>query len=123
LGRLRQKKQYDLGTKLTTFQPGDVIYLREMVRRKRGCPKFRLRWKGPYTVIKRLSDLNYLVRVKKNKEIIVNVNKMKPCHQGSPFLPPTSGDKSRRETERNDEGTEADAEEIMLPAPYSCVER
>jgi hypothetical protein len=32
-------------------------------------------------VIRRLSDLNYLVMVTRNKEIVVNVNKMKPCHQ------------------------------------------
>jgi hypothetical protein len=87
------------GTKLTTFQPGDVVYLRGMVRRKRGCPKFRLKWKGPFTVVKRLSDLNYLVKLKRNKEVVVNVNKMKYCHQGISPLTPRSQGLSRSETD------------------------
>jgi hypothetical protein len=41
VGRERQKEQYDNGTKLTTFQPGEAVYLRGMVKGKRGCPKFR----------------------------------------------------------------------------------
>jgi hypothetical protein len=76
-GREKQKEQYDKGTKLIVFQPGEMIYLHEMIKGKGGCPKFRIRWRGPYEVIRRLSDLNYLVRVTRNKEIVVNVNKMK----------------------------------------------
>jgi hypothetical protein len=48
-----------------------------MIRSKRDCPNFRLRWKGPYEIIRRLSDLNYLIRVLWNEEVVVNVNKMK----------------------------------------------
>jgi hypothetical protein len=118
-GREKQKEYYDKGTKLRVFQPGDMVYLREMVRRKRECPKFRIRWKGPYTVIKRLSDLNYLVRVKRGKEIVVNLNKMKRCwREGSssvpnpvcdPPLPPNLG-----------VGLEQTVEDrINSPIPYS----
>jgi hypothetical protein len=63
MGRERQKEQYDRGTKLVTFQPGEIVYLREMTKGKRGCPKIRLRWKGPYEVLRRLSDFNYLVKI------------------------------------------------------------
>jgi hypothetical protein len=56
-----------------------MIYLRELRKGKHGCPKFQLRWKVPYEVIWRISDLNYLVRIARNKEAIVNVNKMKRC--------------------------------------------
>jgi hypothetical protein len=59
VGRERQKEQNDKGTKLTTFQPGEVVYLREMTKGKRGCPKFRVKWKSPFEVLRRLSDLNY----------------------------------------------------------------
>jgi hypothetical protein len=90
-GREKHKEQYDKGTKLIIFQPGEMIYLREMVKGRRGCPKFRLRWKGPYEVLRRLSDLNYLVRVTRNKEIVVNVNKMKRCHKSVPMVPPSRG--------------------------------
>jgi hypothetical protein len=103
VGRRRQKEQYDKGTKLTTFQSGDIVYLREMVRRKRACPKFRVRWKGPFTVIKRLSDLNYLVKVKRNKEIVVNVNKMKLCHQKTSCLPSRQSNELRKEVDKSNE--------------------
>lgn len=71
MGRERQKEQYDKGNKLTTFQPGEMVYLREMIKGKRGCPKSRLRWKGPYEVLRGLSDLNYVIRIARNKEIMV----------------------------------------------------
>jgi hypothetical protein len=79
VGRRRHKEQYDKGTQLVNFQPGEMAYLREMGKGRYGCPKFRFRWKGPYEVMWRLSDLNYLVKIARNKEVIVNVNKMKKC--------------------------------------------
>ena len=115
MGRERQKKQYDKGTKITVFQPGEMIYLREMTRRKRGCPKFRLRWRGPYEVVKRLSDLNYLIRVKRNKEIVVNVNKMKRCHQKPDPLSFKTTDNPTPESENGDQQEGRDEEEVTSP--------
>jgi len=51
--------------------------------------KFRIRWKGPYEVIRRLSDLNYLVKLSRTKEIVVNVNKMKKCFRQTALRPST----------------------------------
>jgi hypothetical protein len=92
-----------------------------MVRRKRDCPKFRLRWKGPFTVVRRLSDLNYLVRVARNKEIVVNVNKMKRCRQETPPLPSATKSSSLRESEGNEEEGEPNEIHVNLPTPYSYV--
>jgi hypothetical protein len=39
----KQKESYDRGTKLVTFRPGDMVYLREMTRGKQTCPKFQIR--------------------------------------------------------------------------------
>lgn len=115
IGRERQKKQYDKGTRITIFQPGEMIYLRVITNQKRGCPKFRLKWRGPYEVVRRLSDLNYLIRIARNQEIAANVNKMKRCHQNldpSSFNPtniptPESGNGNRQE--------EGDEEEVTSP--------
>jgi hypothetical protein len=52
-------------------------------------------------VIKRLSDLNYLVKVKRNKEIVVNVNKMKLCHKKTSCLPSRQNDESRKELDKS----------------------
>ena len=66
-----------------------MVYLKEMVNRRKKCAKFRMRWKGPYEVIRRLSDLNYLVRLSRAKEIVVNVNKMKKCFRRTALRPTT----------------------------------
>jgi hypothetical protein len=115
LGRNRQKEQYDKGTRLTIFQPGDIVYIREMVRRKRECPKFRVKWKGPFTVIRRLSDLNYLVKVRRNKEIVVNVNKMKHGYTKTPSHPNVIVDNL---SDGVSEPEEMDQERITSPHPY-----
>ncbi|KDR10042.1 hypothetical protein L798_00308 [Zootermopsis nevadensis] len=80
IGREKQRKQYDKGTKLVTFQPGEMVYLKQMNKGRQTCLKFRTRWKGPYEVVRRLSDLNYVVRLPEGREIVVNVNKMKGCY-------------------------------------------
>jgi hypothetical protein len=94
LGQERQKEYYNRGTKLVTFQAGDMVYLKEMMNGRRKCAKFRIRWKGPYEVIWRLSDLNYLVKLSRAKEIVVKVNKMKKCFRQT-ALRPTTGAKRR----------------------------
>jgi transposase InsO family protein len=81
IGREMQKEYYNTGTKLVTFQPGDMVYLKDMVNSRQKCAKFRIRWKGPYEVIRCLSDLNYLIKLSRTKEIVVNVNKMKCFRQ------------------------------------------
>jgi len=87
ISRERQKEYYNKGTKLVTFQPGDMVYLKEMVNSRQTCAKFRIRWKGPYEVIRRLSDLNYLVKLSRTKEIVANVNKMKRCFRQTALRP------------------------------------
>jgi hypothetical protein len=119
-GTERQKEQYDKGTRLTIFRPGDLIYLRDITRRKRSCPKFRIRWRGPYEVVRRLSDLNYLVRVARNKTILVNVNKMKRCYRELPSSSPMPTDSATPEV-GNGCGQEMTAEEdVTTPTQYTC---
>ena len=95
IGRERQKKYYNIGKKLVTFQPGDMVYLKEMMNSRQKCAKFRVRWKGPYEVMQRMSDLNYLVKLSRTKEVVVNVNKMKKCFRQT-ALRPTNKRQSRR---------------------------
>ncbi|PNF43061.1 hypothetical protein B7P43_G04743 [Cryptotermes secundus] len=115
-GRERQKEQYDKGTRLIIFRPGDLIYLRDMTRRKRSCPKFPIRWRGPYEIVRRLSDLNYLVRVARNKEIVVNVNKMKRCYREESHWSPRPTEGPTPEV-GNGEGQETTAEEVTTHTP------
>jgi hypothetical protein len=107
MGSERQKEQYDKGTKLIIFQPGDVVYLRKMIRRK---------------VLRRLSDLYYLVRVARNKEVVVNVNKMKRCHQKTPSLPSIPTGIPTAESERDGGQERTDEEGMTSPIPYNNFE-
>jgi hypothetical protein len=56
LGKRKQKEYYNLGTKLRQFQGGDFAYLKEMAPGSNQGSKFQLGWKGPFELIKRLSD-------------------------------------------------------------------
>jgi hypothetical protein len=75
-----------------------MVYLKEMNLKKRGA-KFKTKWKGPYEVIRRLSDLNYLVKMSRSKEIVVNVNKMKSCFRKTASRPTTERRRVRDTTE------------------------
>jgi transposase InsO family protein len=90
VGRAKQKIQYDKNTKLVTFSVGDYIYLKEMAIGPGKSKKFRGRWRGPFEVIKRLSDWNYQIRMKPGKDVVVNVNRMKLC-RSSPTRKRTTG--------------------------------
>jgi len=78
--RAKQKAYYDRNTKLVTFSVGDYVYLKGMVIGAGKSKNFRTRWRGPYLVTKRLSDLNYQTQITPGKLAIVNVNRLKRCH-------------------------------------------
>jgi hypothetical protein len=44
------------------------------------CKKFRERWRGPFLITKRYSDLNYQIRIKPGKLATANINRLKKCH-------------------------------------------
>jgi len=79
IGRVKQKIQYDKNTKLVTFSEGDYIYLKEMTIGVGKSKKFRNKWRGPYLITRRFSDLNYQIQLKPGKFTTVNVNRMKKC--------------------------------------------
>jgi hypothetical protein len=62
------------------FSEGDYAYIKEMTIGVGKSKKFRTRWKGPYLITKRLSDLNYQIQLKPGKCVTVNVNRMKKCY-------------------------------------------
>ena len=70
------KKNYDRHTEQREFSPGDqVLALMPIV----GSP-FQARYTGPYTVIEKLSDLNYFIATpgrRKSKQLC-HINLLKP---------------------------------------------
>jgi len=73
------KRAYDVAVKPVSFQPGDMVWY--------FCPRTRLgtspKWTrfstGPYQVVKRINDINYVIRATcKSRPMIIHVNKLRP---------------------------------------------
>lgn len=90
----RQKHYYDRSLQECSFEPNDVVLLK-ILKAQKG--KFNMRWKGPYVVIEKLSNLNYLIRHQDDTyPVVVHVNRMR---------------KWRGETKFNEENSDTDTEE------------
>jgi hypothetical protein len=77
--------------------------------------KFRDRWRGPFLITKRLSDWNYQIQLKPGKTVVVNVNRMKRCHN------PPKKTRSNRDTAvskrmptGNDQNSETEMTDIVI---------
>ena len=80
--RLDQKYQYDKKAKKRIFQVGDIVYITNAggasKKLKQGeGRKFILPWKGPYTIVQRLGEVNYRLRNDEGKEELIHENRMK----------------------------------------------
>lgn len=74
---VEMKARYDAKSRIPTFKEGDKVWLHNP-RRKRGlCPKLQNDWEGPYTVVKKISDL--VVRIQSGKkQRVVHVDRLAP---------------------------------------------
>ena len=66
------EKQYNKKVKGDKFEKGDLCMLLELYKKH----KYSERWRGPYKVVKRISDNNYVVDIKGTPKV-VNFSKMK----------------------------------------------
>jgi len=72
------KRAYDVAVKPVSFQPGDMVWYFCPRARLGTSPKWTRFYKGPYQVIKRINDINYVIRATaKSRPIIVHVNKLR----------------------------------------------
>ena len=79
IGRKKSKKYYDRNTKLQKFYPGDLVYLLDPIAKRRVARKFAAKWQGPYLVVERRSQLTYKILNDNGRELVVHVNRLKPC--------------------------------------------
>lgn len=74
------KKNYDNKIIVFEFQPNDEVLLLDESNPKRGqSKKLSADWKGPYKVLQRVSNTNYLIQFGR-RQIQVHVNKLKPYY-------------------------------------------
>ena len=78
------KQHYDRVVRPTTFDPGDLVryyYPRKLKGRSRKWSRYYV---GPYRIVKRVNDVNYMIRLNdRTRAIIVHVNKLKPYYEFS----------------------------------------
>lgn len=124
----KQKQYYDRKTRERHFSPGDKV----LILLPSSTNKLHALWKGPYRVIKRLSDVDYQVQVGGNKGLqTYHLNMMRPfkVRQEQAFLctntmedeseelpfessPVTSGKETWRDVRISDTLTDEQREEV-----------
>jgi ribosomal protein L21E len=74
-----QKQYYDKSTRLTAYEIGDRVMLKEMAN----VPgKFNMRWEGPYIVTEKKGDVTYKIQSEETKKfLVVHVDRMKKFHR------------------------------------------
>ena len=86
-GHQRQKDIYDKRVHGKPYQEGDAVWLLDPVVAEGQSKKFHHSWKGPFRVLKRISDCDYLVESSAGKctQTIVHFNRLKLCTLATRF--------------------------------------
>ena len=77
--KTKQKVYFDKKTRKRSFKMGDKVLLLLPT----SSNKLLAEWKGPFEVIRKLNDVDYLVRIQ-DKERVYHVNMLKQFHERSP---------------------------------------
>ena len=77
---LKQQQGYNNRLKQNEFESGSLVYFLNPVKGKSPKENY-MKWKGPYVVVKKLSDAVYKIRLNSRSEpIIVNHDRLKPAY-------------------------------------------
>jgi transposase InsO family protein len=80
----RQKRYYDAKVCGQPYKVGDKVWVYNPARTKGISPKLQRRWQGPCTILKKLSEANYVIkRPRARKTEVVHFDRLKPCYDRS----------------------------------------
>jgi hypothetical protein len=83
----RHKQIYDGKTTFYTYNPGDLVWCLSEAKQLQVTPKLRRPYEGPYLVVWKLSDLDYIIQLTKDgKQRIVHHNLLRP-YEGNLTFP------------------------------------
>ena len=75
----KHKESYDVKLVIVRYEPGDLVWYRTDIGQLKFTPKLRSAFQGPYLVLKRMSDLVYMIQLKRQGDRkVVHHNKLKP---------------------------------------------
>nr|XP_014343395.1 PREDICTED: uncharacterized protein LOC106703317 [Latimeria chalumnae] len=74
----RQKVHYDLRATAQVYKEGELVWVKNQTRKKGISPKLQRRYKGPYKIVKKLSDVLYeLVFLENGVKSVLHHNRLK----------------------------------------------
>ncbi|KAK3086157.1 hypothetical protein FSP39_014434 [Pinctada imbricata] len=118
----RQKLRYDTKLAWKPFEIGSKIWLYTPKRKKGLSPKFQKWWTGPYTVLRKFSDVTYQIEKGKDRSV-VHIDRLKPFVSRDENLSAkdTAVNKSKNHEEDDDYCTPYSTDVILDPvsAPYT----
>jgi hypothetical protein len=83
---VRRKTNYDAKSNLIRYKRGSMVWFLSDNNQLHITPKLRSPYEGPFLVLKRVNDLDYIVQVNANgKRKVINHNRLKP-YQGDQDL-------------------------------------
>ena len=83
---MHQKILYDEKIHGKPYKAGDWVWLHSPIVSRGSSRKLNCPWKGPYSVVKKISDVTYRIQHLQNRRDrqVVHFNRLKPCSK-SPF--------------------------------------
>lgn len=75
----RSKEIYDINIVKYNYAPGNLVWCLHELRKVGICPKLEKKFNGPFVVIKKMSETNFVIQINKSgTERLVHHNKLKP---------------------------------------------
>jgi len=81
--QINQKKYYDKSHRIISFKPGDQVLVKFPFLQAGKSPKLAQKYRGPFKIIKKITDLNYKVQLILNKKLTedtIHVRRIKPYY-------------------------------------------
>ena len=93
----RSKGYYDKRVNARSFEVDDLVYVYSPRRYLRRTPKWCLTYQGPFKVLRKITDVNYVVQKgPRSDPMVVHVDKLKKCLTAAP-AEDASGEAGREE--------------------------
>uniref|UniRef100_A0A3P9IDH0 Integrase catalytic domain-containing protein n=1 Tax=Oryzias latipes TaxID=8090 RepID=A0A3P9IDH0_ORYLA len=107
----RQKDSYDFRANFQYYSEGELVWVHNKARKRGVCAKLQRRFKGPFRVRERLTEVLYrLVPVEGGSESVVHFNRLKPytCSLAASSTPTPQDEGQRGPTIQGQEPQQSD---------------
>jgi len=115
------KRFYDRKAKTRHFDVNDLVYLYTPALKAGQTKKFQKFWSGPYTLIRKISELNYETVGQDDKKIVVHLNRLKRCYNQSLWKPRQNHKAQKKPPKRKTKRLDSGEEEEIRVGPFPLM--